>query len=369
MTNDRTNTGNQFGFSLVELMVALALGLVLMFGAVQVFTASKQTYRVNEAMSRLQENARFAMDILTRDIRQAGFMGCSSLVSNSHNGLQTVPASFNPGAGIEGWDATGTAYGSFQISIGDAPKDASASGWTTAAGSGSSLDANTDSMPNSDIIRVWRAEDELAVINNVTGTPPVVNATPFDSPVQSGDLLLLTDCATSDWVQACSAGSGAGTTVDYTLSSTCTPGNKGTLTLATAAAGQLFKLEGTTYFVGKNANDAANPPALFRRPLGNQAIGGAREELIEGVEALQILYGEDTDSDRVANRYVVADNVGNWANVVSVRLSLLMVSLEDNLTASTQTFQFNGAQVQAPDPDRRLRYVLTSTVTLRNRAP
>lgn len=365
MMSNRTNTVNQFGFSLVELMVALALGLVLIFGAIQVFTASKQTYRVNEAMSRLQENARFAMDILTRDIRQAGFMGCSSLISNSHNGLQSIPASFNPRAGIEGWDATGTAYGSFQISIGDAPKDASASGWTTAAGS--SLDPNTNSMPNSDIIRVWRAEDEPAVINNITGTPPVVNATPFDSPVQPGELLLLTDCATSDWVQACSKGSGSGTTVDYTLSSACNPGNNDPLTLSTPGAGQLFKFEGTTYFVGKTADGAANPPALFRRPLGNQAIGGAREEFVEGVEALQILYGEDTDSDRVANRYVVADNVGDWANVVSVRLSLLMVSLEDNLTASTQTLQFNGAEIQAPD--RRLRYVLTSTVTLRNRAP
>ena len=50
------------------------------------------------------------------------------------------------------------------------------------------------------------------------------------------------------------------------------------------------------------------------------------EELVEGVQALQIVYGEDTDADRIVNNYVAANAVTNWANIVSVSVSLLVRS-------------------------------------------
>mgnify|MGYP001940377819 FL=1 len=64
------------GLSLVELMVALVISLVLMLGVVQVFIASQTASRLSEGASRVQENARFALDFLERDIRMAGHMGC-----------------------------------------------------------------------------------------------------------------------------------------------------------------------------------------------------------------------------------------------------------------------------------------------------
>jgi type IV pilus assembly protein PilW len=64
----------QLGLSLVELMVALVLGLILMFGIIQVFFASKQTYITNEAMARLQENGRFALEFMSRSARLAGYI-------------------------------------------------------------------------------------------------------------------------------------------------------------------------------------------------------------------------------------------------------------------------------------------------------
>ncbi len=56
----------QLGLSLVELMVALVLGLVLMTGIIQVFLSSRQTYASNEAMARMQENGRFALEFISR---------------------------------------------------------------------------------------------------------------------------------------------------------------------------------------------------------------------------------------------------------------------------------------------------------------
>ena len=63
------------GFSIVELMIALLLGLILLGGVIQVFLSSRQTYNANEAMSRMQENGRFALEFIARSARLAGYTG------------------------------------------------------------------------------------------------------------------------------------------------------------------------------------------------------------------------------------------------------------------------------------------------------
>ncbi len=101
-------------------------------------------------------------------------------------------------------------------------------------------------------------------------------------------------------------------------------------------------------------------PALFQiTPLGTN-------ELVNNVQSMIILYGIDTDADGSANRYVRANNVTNMATVVSVRVSLLMQSLEDKLTTKPQPYIFNGATVTPTD--YRVRRVYTATVSLRNRS-
>ena len=63
----------QQGFSLVEIMVALVISLFLAAGIIQLFISSQQTYRVTQALSRLQENGRFIIDRMAFDIRMAGY--------------------------------------------------------------------------------------------------------------------------------------------------------------------------------------------------------------------------------------------------------------------------------------------------------
>ncbi|WP_027707094.1 PilW family protein [Zooshikella ganghwensis] len=63
----------QKGLSLIELMIALVLGLLLVAGVIQIFLGTSQTYRLTGDIARVQENARFALDILARDIRMAGY--------------------------------------------------------------------------------------------------------------------------------------------------------------------------------------------------------------------------------------------------------------------------------------------------------
>ncbi len=69
------NKKQQLGLTLVELMIAMVIGLVLVGGVIQIFVANNQTYRVTENMSRVQENGRFVLDNLGKIVRLAGFQG------------------------------------------------------------------------------------------------------------------------------------------------------------------------------------------------------------------------------------------------------------------------------------------------------
>jgi type IV pilus assembly protein PilW len=66
----------QTGLSLIEIMIALLIGAFLLGGVLEVFIGSKQTYRMQGNLSRLQENGRFAIDFLAKDISMAGYWGC-----------------------------------------------------------------------------------------------------------------------------------------------------------------------------------------------------------------------------------------------------------------------------------------------------
>ena len=99
----------------------------------------------------------------------------------------------------------------------------------------------------------------------------------------------------------------------------------------------------------------------------NTNTAGTFKSLIEGIENMQILYGADTNADNAPDYYVPAGTVGlNMAQVVSIRISLLVRTIDDNLAAQTLLYNFNG--VNNIDPgDRRIRRVFTSTIALRNR--
>ncbi|MFA7387769.1 MAG: PilW family protein [Thiohalobacteraceae bacterium] len=364
-------TRDQKGVSLVEIMIAMVIGLILTAGIIQLFMGSKQTYRFHDALSRVQENARFAVEALNYDIRMAGNLGCTSYVQNITNTLN-APVDFKPGTGIQGWEATGTAPGNtFALPAANAAVvDAAGAGWATSGGA--VLDVGTMSLPGSDVVRIWRGDNNPGTI---TGMSPGAN-TNFDTEpetsVELGEILLLSDCQNADLVQACNV-SNIPTGKRIILSGGCDPGNDASERLSTQVGGQIVRLRSFIYFVGKRDNDPNNPPGLFRRPLGatggSSAAAGAAEEVVEGVESMQVLYGVDTDNDRVVNQYVTANNVPDWNNVLSVQIALLMRATErgDDISGAT-TYVLNGSNADAA-ADGRLRQVFNTTIALRNRVP
>lgn len=100
----------QYGFTIIELMTALTVGLLLTAGAAQIYLSSKQTFRFGDNLSRLSEEGQFALDLMARDIRLAGFRN----VTNIRNLPAPLPNAITgvEGLGLDGSDTITNSYDS-----------------------------------------------------------------------------------------------------------------------------------------------------------------------------------------------------------------------------------------------------------------
>jgi len=101
------NKKNQKGISIIEIMVSLVINSLVLIAIIQLFSQNKTNYVQQEELSRMQENGRFAMEYISRDLRYADFWGCvpdPSAVQN--NVVGTNAAQFSNG-GIDGSNGSG----------------------------------------------------------------------------------------------------------------------------------------------------------------------------------------------------------------------------------------------------------------------
>jgi len=119
------------------------------------------------------------------------------------------------------------------------------------------------------------------------------------------------------------------------------------------------------------AAGASGTTSLFCDNTGTVGIAApGAVELVNNVENMQILYGEDTDGDFTANKYVTKTSVGSMDNVISVKIAVLFST--DDLTATVpdaKTYSLLNVTYDPTPDDRRVRRVYITTVALRNRAP
>lgn len=350
---------NQHGFTLVELMVAATLGLLILSGAISMLVSNKRIYTEQDEMGRLQENARFAIDLLVRDIRMAGYAGChnelKSSVTNHLNGATDV-TNIHSFVAVEGSESGGN--------------------WLPA----NSADQVADMIPNSDAITIrYLAPTGIFVVEPYMVTAAAAIHVTTDSGLEKGDIIAITDCSSADIVSMSSAPS------DPPCDSLVTPSCKSTFnhnegTPTGTKPGNAFKDLSKTY--GEDAtilkyfaaryyigNDGDGNPVLKRMTGVDKTAGTPLvEELIEGVENMQILYGEDTvGNDMVADTYRNATTVADWDNVVSVRLSLLMRTVDEyGSEVNSDNHDLLGTAINPPN-DRRRRREFTTTIQIRNR--
>ncbi len=346
----------QVGMSLIELMIALTIGVLMLVSAMGLFTNNKRIYKEHGEMSRLQETARFAMDILTNDIRMAGYAGCiddiTSLTNAASNG-GTVTHLHNFTNPIEG--------------IND---KVAASTWSPSA----STEARDNMLTGTDAITLRYLEpipNEVtfttsATMANTTAAIPVTCTPDCASAITASENMAITDCGTGNIFIA------TGSTAN-----TITHG--ATLNKAYTDEAQISRFITTRYYIGTAslANHTGEAiPALYR--YTSVAGVGTAQELLEGVERMEILYGVDTNSDSIPDVYLPAGgssggnnltSSANWSNVISVRISLLVRTINQNFNIDDDTNTYTLLDAAAYDPaDENLRRrVFTTTVQIRNR--
>lgn len=265
--------------TLIELMIAMTIGLFIVAGVGQIFLSTRASHNVQERLSNLQENGRFALVFLQRSLRKAGFPRSSAL---------------NP--------------------FTDTPSN------TLCPMTASTADCVPDTSP--------------------TTTTATCNG--------AGNA--------SDQVAVCYQG-------------------------ATDCLGQAVASGVVTDFFFINTDATTGVSRLMCRGSGNAQA----QPLVDGIENMQLQYGEDTDAtpDGYANRYVRANEITNWDNVVAVRVSLLASTKSNDAAASAvagtvmgdtasdaQTYQVLEKTLPSNTVGTGVRArIFTTTIELRNRTP
>lgn len=312
-SNTATRNKRQAGFSLIELMVALTLGLILIGGVISIFLTNQQAFKTTEGLSRLQENARISFELMARELRQAGGNPCgTNFVVNM---LNTNDWSTNWNAGtIEGYESTvaapSTPFG------------------TAAAGRSAGTDA----------IRIL--SDSLSIgagitAHNTAASPPTITLATSNAALPANTIVLVCDNNSAAIAQVSglngtnaiefnTSGSGPGNCdVRFGFPGGCTAPIPKTFT----TNGFVSALSAGIWYIGNNGRGGRS---LYRRDRSTSV------EVAEGVVDMQIQYLLRTEPIPPATTFILAtdwvdaDAITNWTTsaatpqVVGLRFQLTL---------------------------------------------
>ena len=280
----------QRGVSLIELMVAMTIGSVLIFGATQVYVNSRNAYGANEGVSRLQESARYAMSVIEPDVRMSNYWGllkgAGAITGQASQTVAAAPVAPGVAANICGTN--------FAVD----------------------LSTNLQGDNNSYVLSASRQGGCDSLIDLDTG------AAWATTPVTTADTLTVR--------RASVFGNAAPTNNVLEVCTTRISGRlQSDLTACSAPlVGQLSNLIVDTYYIDQNSAQQPGLPALRRKTL---SAGGVLQfvdqEIMAGIEDMQVQFGIDpTGNSGIATRYVNPNAVPATAQIVAVRIWLLVRS-------------------------------------------
>jgi type IV pilus assembly protein PilW len=374
-------------------MVAIVIAGLLTLGLIQIFGASRASSQMQEGLSRVQENGRFATQYLQRQLRMVGFMGCAA------DSARMAQASFvNHLSRFDGTVPGGNQY-RFQRPIeaftaGAMDPPAELAGIPFVEGSDVLIlrVLSEESIP---VISISKVEN---VLNVIVGKPDAA----FLPTPGSTAMLAMQNCRSADVFAGSLNGTGPGSLViangaaapnvyldptcgscawDFRISNAFL--NAKPLVGAASLNAEIHRAEYIALFV--RVSPTTGIPSLYvRRFLRNGTALGDPEELVEGVDNMQLRFGYDTSAvaDGAIDEYRTAEEVvdgatdpsivdNNWRRVLSVRVGLLMRS-PDNAAVGVadggdaRTYTLLGVLL-TPGNDGRMRQIYETTIALRNR--
>jgi type IV pilus assembly protein PilW len=356
------------GFSLIELMVAIAISLLLLMGVVALFVSSRASYETTERLSRIQENGRFALDQLSNDMRVAGYNGCA-------RGATTPARNEDFRINV----VTGSTDVRWNFLVPAQGLNSDGSTWTPAVDVGT---LDPDPSPTGDILilRIPRRDARALQLTakQTNPTDPLTVGVIAPAPLEAGDIAMVSDCTGRAFFQVTgyaggqilhAAGGATSSAAEVTPgnqdNSPATPNNS--LLHPFMVGAEVVPVTTMIYYLAPSDGDAT------RMSLWRKTGGMVRsDEIAEGIERLELLFGVDSTSPRDgrADTYVPANLVTDWGAVMTAQVALLARSPEAYGTdIDNQVYTLFPAPnlVQtAPAGDRHQRKVFTATVAVRN---
>lgn len=324
----KTNHSRAEGFSLVELMIALVLGLLVTAGAIGLFLSNRSAYSATESVGRVQENSRVAFELMARDIREAAGNPCAGNLAVAN---VVTPArwwnTWNNGlAGFENGSLPGSTAGTDAIEV----KSGGSSGLGVThnfVGSAFTAVSGGDAFKAGDI--ALACDYRQAAIFQLSATPTATSIPYNVAPVNHNEYVGTSITPTAVSITNCQLGLGIGPT-------NCAVSRPYTFQPSTI----ITKLRAVRWFVAANGRGAGS--SLY------QAIDGSpAQEIVEGVRDMEIQYLEQG-----AVTYVNASATTNWPRVTAVGITLSLEGGEGQERVGTDS--------------QALRRTLFHVVTLRN---
>jgi type IV pilus assembly protein PilW len=315
----------QRGLTLVELMIAITLGLIVLASVIGVLLANRESYRTSEALSRMQENARFTFEVLGRSIRAAGGSPCGATkVANVLNNQSTTWwANWGNNAvrGFEGGNATHNSQ--FPQPVGS---------------SVAQRVAGTDAL-----ILMSAALDEGVVITDHNPPSAQFKVNTTQHGLADGDIVMACDNDHAAIFQVTNVQNNA-TIVHNTGAGS--PGNcskgLGYPTVCStngnsypfADGGFLAKLSAEAWYIGNNSRGGRSLYRIYLGKSGNNPTT-TPEEVVPDVRDMQLAYLASG-----ASNYELATSITDWGKVVAVRLEITTEApdVKFNGTALTRTW-------------------------------
>ncbi|WP_088917713.1 PilW family protein [Granulosicoccus antarcticus] len=351
----------QQGLSLIEIMIAMVVGLLLVGGMITVFAGSKRSAELNKTMAMIQENGRFALSSMVSDVRLAGFQGCTDSRIKARIRATLAPTS----------DFSLSNISSSLINADGSWAPAAPLNFVPPTTAGSPL-------PGTYALSVQFGSPETRQIQAMANvSTDVVIAGSDPAIVTTGDLALISNCQVADIFMVTNAANG--------VLKHAAVGNGGNNRLS-APYGQtsnerarIMRFEANIYYVGntQRTNAAGEPVyALYRQswPYDRPPV-----EMVEGVSNMKVRLGfRNPDGNSNLNYVSPEDSAAASGRVESVEIGILMQSFEqvaadtDNrayLLAGTTLSPGSSSSSASTHyiADRSLRLAFGSTVSIRNR--
>lgn len=332
--------GRNDGFTLIELMIALLLGLLVMGAAISIFLSNRQVYSATEGLGRVQENVRFAFELMARDIRETGANPCGrhvpavNVITNSSANWWTDLNSSVDASGelVNPWQSTMRAFS------GTADLDGVSFGGAAA-----------QRVAGTEAIQVSSADDAVYTVefHDTSNTDLTLNTS--DINLEVGSMAIVCDARQASIFRVSSVG---GDVVGHAVTGgNCTENMGLPADCATATAytyqpnAMLARLGGTQWYVGNNGRGGTS---LYQSRVDADGLGISNQEIVEGVESLSFEFLQADAAD-----YVDTSAVTAWQDVIAVRMTL-------GLAAESQGGTTDG---------QPLTRILSHVVSLRSRNP